>query len=334
MKKELNFLELHFLVDELQVCVGARANRIYEPDGVLFQFHKSGVGKYFLRIMPNVLWLADSKPKAPDNLSRLCGSLRKYLEGKKLTKIEQLGSERIVQLTFETLKEKFFLFVELFSNGNIVLTDDNKKIIIAKDEREWKDRTIKRGVQYVFPPSKDDLFSLKSIPGDESKIARLGFGKLLAREIVARGGDFKAYRSLVTEKSNPVLYSDGELSPIVLKQYDEVGTRFSSFSELINSRIVQPVSAPVDKAFLAKRKKILEVLSLQMKSVSSLEGKAAELQVKGDFIYEHYQELQDVLNEFEKAKAKLSLQDMKKKLTGHPKIKDFNPKTGDIVIEL
>ncbi len=50
MKNELNFLELHFLVKELQDIVGARVDKIYEPDGFLLQIHKSGAGKLFLRI--------------------------------------------------------------------------------------------------------------------------------------------------------------------------------------------------------------------------------------------------------------------------------------------
>ena len=68
--------------------------------------------------------------------------------------------------------------------------------------------------------------------------------------------------------------------------------------------------------------------------MKKIEQAASDLQRKGELIYEHYQELQDILTELNKAKAKFSLQEIRKKLKGHPKIKDINPKTGDVVIEI
>jgi len=337
VKTELNFLELYFLVDELQFCVGSRVDKIYEPDGFLFQLHKSGSGKFFLRITSNVLWLAKEKPEAPEKFSGLCSSLRRYLEGKKLTKLEQLGSERIVKLTFETQKETFYLFIELFQNGNMILTDAARKILAAKEERAWKDREIKRGLNYIPPPAKKNLFELKEIPSDEKELASLGFGKLLAREIIARGGDFKAYQSLLKEILSPRAYAE-ELSPIKLWQFKEEGHPFKNFSELIDAKLpatmrMHKVSG-AQKAFAAKKEKLLEVINMQSKNIDSLEKEAIELQRKGELIYEHYQELKDILEELNKAKAKFSLQEMKAKLKGHAKIKDLNPKTSDVIIEI
>ncbi len=334
MKTELNFLELNFLVQELQSLVGARVDNIYEPDGFVFQFHRSGSGKLFLRVTDKVLWLSKSKPLAPESVSGLCGALRRHLDGKKLTKLEQLGSERIVLLTFETQKEKCFVYVELFSKGNIILTDGVLRILGAKEERAWKDREIRRGLQYVPPPAKINLFEAKDLPKDEKSLATLGFGKLLAREIIERGDT----KSLFKEKISPRAYSDGELSAIKLIQYKEEGEKFQSFSELIDARLSTAVKDArverIRKSFDAKKAKLQEVIDMQSKGISAQEKNAVELQRKGELIYEHYQELKDVLEELNKAKAKLSLQEMKAKLKGHAKIKDLNPKTSDVVIEL
>lgn len=338
MKKELNFLELHFLVQELQGCIGVRVDKIYEPDGFLFQLHKSGMGKLFLRITQNVLWLSKAKPLIPESVSGLCSLLRKYLEGKKLAAIEQLGSERIVRFSFQTQKETFYLYVELFSNGNIILTDEKGKILGAKEERAWRDREIKRGLAYVPPPAKAHLFELKEIPADEKALASLGFGKLLAREITARGSTFAAYKSLLKEKLSPRAYPDGELSPIKLVQCEEEGQTFSSFSELIDSRLAQTVQQErverIRKSFEAKKSKLQEVIDLQSRNIEKMEKDAVELQRKGEIIYEHYQELKDILEELNKAKAKFSLQEIKAKLKGHPKIKDVNPKTSEVIIDI
>jgi predicted ribosome quality control (RQC) complex YloA/Tae2 family protein len=340
MKTELNFLELHFLVQELQDVVGARVDKIYEPDSFLLQIHKSGAGKLFVRITNNVIWIAKEKPAAPEKFSGLCSAMRRFLEGKKIAKIEQLGSERIVQVTFETQKETFYLFIELFQNGNIILTDAARKILGAKEERAWKDREIKRGLNYILPPAKKNLFELKAsdISGDEKSLASLGFGKMLAREIIARGSDFKAYQSFLNEKLSPRAYPDGELSPVKLVQYADEGHPFKTFSELIDSKLphtllAQKVSG-AQKAFAAKKAKLEDVIGMQSKNIAAMEKEAIEVQRKGELIYEHYQELKDILEELNKAKEKFSLQEMKSKLKGHAKIKDLNPKTSDVIIEI
>jgi predicted ribosome quality control (RQC) complex YloA/Tae2 family protein len=339
VKTELNFLELHFLVQELQVCVGARLQKVYESDGLLLQFHKSGVGKFLLRVTDKVLWLSASRPAA-ETISGVVAKLRKVLEGKKLTALEQSGSERIVKFTFQTQKETFFLIVELFGKGNAVLTDVNNKILAAQEERAWKDREIRRGIKYVAPPAKKNLFDLQEedISTDEKKLARLGFGKLLAKEILVRGGDFKAYNSLLAEKPSPRMYSDGELSPVRLKQYDEKGKSFASFSELIDSKLGVAAEKQkedrVKKLFEAKRAKLLEVIELQTRKIEDIEDRAANLQRKGELVYEHYQELKEILDGLNKLKLTYSLQEIRKKVKGHAKIKDVNPKTGDIILEI
>ena len=76
------------------------------------------------------------------------------------------------------------------------------------------------------------------------------------------------------------------------------------------------------------------MIALQEKSVKKLEKDAIENQRKGELVYEHYQELKEILEELNKAKAKFSLQEIKAKLQGHSKIKDVNPKTSDVIVEI
>ena len=334
MKSELNFLELHFLVDEFQSLLNSRVDNVYAPDGILLQLHKSGVGRLFLRITDKAMWLAKEKP-ASESISGLCSLMRRHLEGKKLVKIGQVGSERIVHFIFQTQKDTRFLFVELFSNGNVILTDEKMKVLAAKEERAWKDREIRRGKTYVFPPAKQNLFELKVVPSDEKALASLGFGRLLAKEIIARDCDLK---SLLNEKLSPRAYSDGELSPIKLLQYKESGESFSSFSELLESRLFSSLAVckehRVSKAYESRKSKIQEVIDIQSKNIDVMEKDALDFQRKGELVYEHYQELKDILEELNKAKAKFSLQEIKARLKGHPKVKDLNPKTSDVVVEV
>lgn len=337
MRTELNFLETHFLVGEFSQLIGSRVNKIYESDGVLVAFHKEGQ-KTFLRIAPKVLWLTNKKPET-DTVSHMVSRLRSFLEGKRLVSIEQFGSERIVKFVFETKDERFVLIVELFGNGNLIVTDGEGKILLAQEERAWRDREIRRGLTYSPPPARKDLFNLSEsdLPSDEKDIATLGFGKVLAKEIVVRGG-FNGYKELLSEKESPRLYSDGELSPIVLKQYSEDGVPYKTFSELIDDQLSETLrKLRLERAragFTEKRKKIEEVILAQTKQLDKVESASVDLRRKGEVVYERYQEFESLLSELRKAREKFSWKEIQEKLKNHPIIKEIDPKTGDIVVEV
>jgi len=325
------------LVKEFSQLVGSRVNKVYESDGVLIAFHKEGQ-KTFLRITPKVLWLTKKKPET-DSVSNMVSRLRSFLEGKRLASVEQLGSERIVKFFFETKEERFVLIVELFGNGNLIVTDGEGKILLAQEERAWRDREIRRGLIYFPPPARKDLFNLSEsdLPKDEKNIATLGFGKVLAKEIVVRGG-FVGYKELLAEKESPRLYSDGELSPIVLKQFSEEGVPYKTFSDLIDDQLSETLRKlrheRARAGFNEKRKKIEEVIFAQTKQLEKVESSAVDLRRKGEIIYEKYQEFENLLLELRRAREKLSWKDIQEKLKNHPIIKEINPETGDVVVEV
>nr|MCU0405335.1 NFACT family protein [Chitinophagaceae bacterium] len=60
----------------------------------------------------------------PEKPPMFCMLLRKYLSQARLKKIQQIKSERIVELRFETIDEEYSLVIELFANGNIILVKD------------------------------------------------------------------------------------------------------------------------------------------------------------------------------------------------------------------
>ncbi|MCX8189800.1 MAG: NFACT family protein [Candidatus Diapherotrites archaeon] len=75
--------------------------------------------------------------------------LNKHLRSKRLNSIDQLDSERVFMLNFGD----HFLVLELFSKGNVILTDQSKKVLGCLRTEEWSARKIKKGFQYVEPPS-------------------------------------------------------------------------------------------------------------------------------------------------------------------------------------
>lgn len=158
MKQELASIELQYLVQEFQILLGGKIDKIYQPekDEFLFQFYLQGQGKRVLRMLSGkFIYLTKHKSESPQKPFGYCVYLRKYLNGARLLDISQVGFERIVKLVFETTREgkskKYHLYVELFGKGNIILCDEHDVILSPLETQTWKDRVIRAKEMYTFP---------------------------------------------------------------------------------------------------------------------------------------------------------------------------------------
>ncbi|MFN3527501.1 MAG: NFACT family protein [Candidatus Altarchaeaceae archaeon] len=78
--------------------------------------------------------------------------LRKYLENKFIQNVKQINFDKI--LCIETREN--LLYLEFFSDGNVILCDKENKILGALIEREWKGRKIYKKEIYKPPDLKFD----------------------------------------------------------------------------------------------------------------------------------------------------------------------------------
>lgn len=66
--------------------------------------------------------------------------MRKHLRNKRLEAINQLGFDRIVDLTFGSGEAEQHVILELYDRGNIALTDNTYTILnILRPRREGED---------------------------------------------------------------------------------------------------------------------------------------------------------------------------------------------------
>ncbi|MDI6730894.1 MAG: NFACT family protein [Candidatus Altarchaeum sp.] len=99
-------------------------------------------------------------PRMPSTYTMV---LRKYLENKFISEISQCNNDKI--LSVKTLNH--IIYLEFFGSGNVILCDNENKIIDALVKREWKGRAIKPGEIYKFPENMSD---------EENKKLRIFFG--------------------------------------------------------------------------------------------------------------------------------------------------------------
>lgn len=132
---------------------GARINKIYKmSDHWLIDVFKGE--RVFIKISPSAIWYSKTKPQAPIPKG-LVVQLRKYLEGKRIDSVEQLGWDRIVIFNIGEYK----LIIELFSRGNVLLVKDGK-IKGCAHMKKWKDRDVLPGRDYIAPPQGKNLLKM------------------------------------------------------------------------------------------------------------------------------------------------------------------------------
>ncbi len=166
----LDGLFLHHLTNELQKCVGCRADKIHQPsrDELVFLLRSAGFSGRLLitaRSGSARLHITRTSPDNPAEPPSFCRLLRKHLSAAKITSIEQAGLDRTVFIRFMSYNEMGdtiypFLAVELITGrANIILCEESGRIIDAlhRSDIERSARLIQPGAKYQLPEAKAKL---------------------------------------------------------------------------------------------------------------------------------------------------------------------------------
>ena len=200
---EINSSELNLLVKEIRDgVVGSVVRNVYQlkDDSVVLKIATEST-TYELRLIPgSCLYLTEEAIRKPEEPTNYAQRMRKYLNNARIREFNQLGTERIIVTEMQTRAGEIIRFyAELFPPGNLVLTNEDGKVIVSLREVESKSRTVKPGKIYSPPPSRfsytvgnppDNLFTL--LRQDSPIIAALsrdlGLGGKYAEELLHRAG--------------------------------------------------------------------------------------------------------------------------------------------------
>ena len=198
-------------VHELKNAVAdSRVNNIYQLDRetLVLKLHKVDQPPLLLLLESGKrLHLTAYAPENPQTPPAFCMALRKYLRDAWLRTVEQYEFERIVTFTFQAKDAVVRLILELFGEGNIILTNQKGEILQALVFKHMRDRNIERGEAYAFPPSsgknpfkttrqelEDDLKASGDMEVVKTVARCLGLGGVYAEEILLRAGIEKTKR--------------------------------------------------------------------------------------------------------------------------------------------
>ena len=202
-KKDFSSFDIAAAIKELKTTLDqSRVNNIYQLDEktVIFKLHKTDMPP--IRLVMEAGRRLHATSYAEENPSEppaFCMALRKYLRNAWVAGIDQYEFERIVTVSFRTKTGVLKLVVELFGEGNIILTNEQNVIIHALAFKKMRDRDILHNVVLQLPPSsgknpfKVTLGELEENlkNAGETEVVRsiarfLGVGGVYAEEILLR----------------------------------------------------------------------------------------------------------------------------------------------------
>jgi len=210
-----------------------------------------------------------------------CMVLRKYLRNGKITEVQQHEFERTITFKIMTRDGVFQLIIELFGEGNIILTNQQGIIVAAQTYKRMRDRNILRNETFQqAPPSGTNPFKTSRAQMDGLKnfghleIVRaitkfLSFGGLYAEEFLLRANvDKNTPCQALTEKQldeifnqlttilshvtdgkfDPAIIIDSkgewiDVTPLSLKRYEGLGRKpHKTFNEALDEYYTKTVT--------------------------------------------------------------------------------------------
>jgi predicted ribosome quality control (RQC) complex YloA/Tae2 family protein len=277
-RKEFTSFDIAVIIRELKkLVVNSRVNNVYQLDikSLILKLHKTDEPP--LRLVMEAgrrLHLSSYSQETPRVPPAFCMALRKYLRGAWISEIVQHEFERIVIIDFKTKIGMLKLVLELFGEGNIILTGERGEILQALFFKRMRDRNILRNEVFQLPPSagqnpfgvtREELENALKSSGNTEVVrilARfLGVGGFYAEEILLRANIdktklcseltncdfdaiFKNLQSLLAGVSPAnlepqiVLDADGrflDVVPFKLKRYENYDHQsFGNFNQAID----------------------------------------------------------------------------------------------------
>jgi len=329
MKTALSSFDLRALTREWQSLVGGYVDKAYQRDDeVILRIRVPGGGKaelYFRAGRWLCLHEVEDKPETPPPFAQ---TLRRLLENARILSIEQRGFDRIVTLTAERGGDRYRIVYEVFGKGNLVVVKDDTTVACLVPQT-FKDRTVRPGEPYAFPPAGIDPLELdrsgfaSALRGAKGSAVRvlasvLNLGGPYAEELCLRASVDKETKvrdltddqidALYTALNNVAVAVDQEprpaivrkdgrpidATPIELVQHAGLDREpFPTFNQALSRYLeaAEPEVVAADEVAAKLERRIAQ----QEESLRALREEAARYEAQAHFLYSHFAPFDELL---------------------------------------
>ncbi len=179
-------IELRYLVNGLsEGTKGYYVSNIYgiSKDSLLFKLHHPENPDIMLMFSTFGLWASSVKIRQIEE-NKLLRRFRKDLLRLKLEGIEHPGTERIAYLRFRGFDRAFVLVGEFFGDGNMVLCNEDMKILALLHSLDVRHRELRVGLTYKPPPENNlDVFGITHAELDSHRVPDITSDRWLGRTL-------------------------------------------------------------------------------------------------------------------------------------------------------
>jgi len=385
--KAMSNVDLYAISHELnELLQDARVQKAYQPtrDTVIIRFHVPGKGRvdvaFQAGLRVHTTQYPPENPKVPPSFPML---LRKHLKNATVKGVRQHNFDRILEIDIQK-EHRFTLVVELFSQGNIILLDEENQIILPLKHRHAQGRKITSKEEYQYPEERGihilnvELEDLKELFANSDSdlirtLARSGLGGMYSEEIFLRSGVDKKqpanetseseiesiyhsmtelFKPLKTFKFQPQIVREviegeekedeektGEeeskikdksetkkpkkgkedVLPLDILTYQDFHKeRFETFNQAADEFYSGKVGADIKKVqediWAKEVGKYEKRLRIQEETLEKFQKTIIETKKKGNLIYSHYSEIQNLLDIIHQARGKFSWMEIASKL--------------------
>ncbi len=224
-------------------------------NALLFKLHHPENPDVMLMVSTTGIWISSVKIDQIEP-NRILKRLRSDLLRLKLNKIEQIGAERIVYLTFSGFDKEFILVGEFFGDGNIILCNKEMKILALLHSIDVRHRQLRVGLPYTPPPQKGlNVFDASKENFDEIKKSDLSVANWVGRTfgLPKRFSEEIFHISKIDPKTKGNTLQDADVNKI-----------FESMNNLIES-VVSGNHTPI----IIKNDSSMEISPIKLQSVEN-----------------------------------------------------------------
>lgn len=182
----LSGIELRYLTNNIsKKTLDYYVSNIYgiNSKSLLFKLHHPEKPDVLLMFSTMGLWTTSKKVEQIE-INKLLKRLRSDLLRLKLTKIEQIGAERIAYLTFSGFDKEFIIIGEFFGDGNIILCNKEMKILALLHSIDVRHRKLQVGLTYTPPPENSvNIFNMTQKDLEEILSSSMPTAKWIGRTL-------------------------------------------------------------------------------------------------------------------------------------------------------
>ena len=368
MHRQLTSFDIYVIVTELQEILGNNIDKIYQitQNEILIRLKNIKTKQKENIFVRNgeLICITDKDFKIPLKPSVFAMTLRKYLQNGRIIEITQHEFDRIIKFKISRKDGDYFLYIELFSTGNIILVDPYGKIILPFIKQIWEHRAIRGRETYIPPPAQINPLNLTKekfkelLKISETDIVRtlavsVNLSGLIAEEICARANIDKNIKikdlsdEIITKLFETLIeflkfFKEKNFKPIIVKKdkelIDIIPIKFIRYNNLDFEYIdsfTRGLEKFIDTKKLETKKenetekligKLNRQLLQQQEAVKKLEAEINSKKFEGDLIYLNYQIIDNLLKEI----AEKKILDLKK----HEIVKKFDPVNNLFIVTL